>query len=194
MAVIKQRLCRKGSSNTYDTIHLETSAGAVLMANGTTVETAINGKANSNHTHSGYAASNHTHSGYASSSHSHSFSSISGNLTSSQIAYIKSQVGSPQLYQSGDLANLTRVSPSSKEGKSQAYLTLNKAAKYVRLWTRGSGSQSGNTYEIKLTPGAEFNNGASGDYSYYLLSSNGMRVDFWWQYPGIGFSYYEAYA
>lgn len=68
MATLKQRLHRKNSSGSYDIIYLETSASMVLMANGTTVETAVNSKADSNHTHSGYA----------SSSHSHSASSISG--------------------------------------------------------------------------------------------------------------------
>lgn len=51
MAVIKQRLYRKNASNGYDTIYLETSASSVLMANGTTVEAAVNDKASSSHTH-----------------------------------------------------------------------------------------------------------------------------------------------
>lgn len=62
MATLKQRLCKKNSSGTYDTIHLETSASNVLMSNGTTVEAAVNSKAASNHTHSNYAASTHKHS------------------------------------------------------------------------------------------------------------------------------------
>jgi len=51
MATLKQRLYKKNASGGYDTIHLETSASAVLMSNGTTVEAAVNGKAASNHTH-----------------------------------------------------------------------------------------------------------------------------------------------
>lgn len=51
MATLKQRLCKKNSSGTYDTIHLETSASNVLMSNGTTVEAAVNSKAASNHSH-----------------------------------------------------------------------------------------------------------------------------------------------
>jgi len=61
MATLKQRLLKKNSSGSYDTVHLETSATNVLMSNGTTVEAAINSKAASNHTHSNYAASTHTH-------------------------------------------------------------------------------------------------------------------------------------
>jgi len=94
MATLKQRLYKKNTSGGYDTIHLETSASAVLMSNGTTVEAAINGKAASNHTHSNYAASththtaaqvgaaatNHTHSGYAASSHNHSTANITSGV------------------------------------------------------------------------------------------------------------------
>ena len=61
MATLKQRLHKKNSSGSYDIIHLETSAGLVLMSDGTTVEAAVNGKAASSHTHSGYAASSHNH-------------------------------------------------------------------------------------------------------------------------------------
>lgn len=44
---------------------------------------ALNGKADSSHTHTGYASSTHTHSGYASSSHTHSnyFPSTGGTIT-----------------------------------------------------------------------------------------------------------------
>lgn len=61
MATLKQRLHKKNSSGSYDTVHLETSAGLVLMSDGTTVEAAVNGKAASSHTHSGYASSSHSH-------------------------------------------------------------------------------------------------------------------------------------
>lgn len=61
MATLKQRLHKKNSSGSYDVVHLETSAGLVLMSDGTTVEAAVNGKAASSHTHSGYASSSHTH-------------------------------------------------------------------------------------------------------------------------------------
>lgn len=49
----------------------------------TGLSTALNGKADTNHTHTGYAASNHTHSNYASSSHTHSnyFSTSGGTIT-----------------------------------------------------------------------------------------------------------------
>lgn len=59
MATLKQRLHRKNSSGSYDTIYLETQASLVKMDDGTTLtskissmDTAINGKAASNHTHS----------------------------------------------------------------------------------------------------------------------------------------------
>ena len=45
MAILRQRLCRKNSSGNYDTVHLETSSDMVLMTDGTTVEAAINSKA-----------------------------------------------------------------------------------------------------------------------------------------------------
>jgi hypothetical protein len=75
LATLNQRLHRKNADGTYDIVYLETSAKNVLMADGTTVEDAVNGK----------AATNHTHSGYASSSHSHSASNItSGTLSTSR--------------------------------------------------------------------------------------------------------------
>jgi len=65
MAVLRQRIYRKNLNGTYDTIHFETSASAVLMSNGTTVESAVNNKADATHSHSaaqvGAAAANHTH-------------------------------------------------------------------------------------------------------------------------------------
>ena len=77
MATLKQRLHKKNSSGSYDVVHLETSAGLVLMSDGTTVEAAVNGKAASSHTHSEYAASSHTHTGvYANYSHTHTASQI----------------------------------------------------------------------------------------------------------------------
>jgi len=82
MATLKQRLYKKNASGTYDTIHLETSASAVLMSNGTTVEAAVNSKAASNHSHSNYAASTHTHTaaqvGAAAANHTHSGFAVTG--------------------------------------------------------------------------------------------------------------------
>lgn len=43
---------------------------------GTSLQTQINGKAPSSHTHSNYALTTHTHSGYAASSHTHSIANI----------------------------------------------------------------------------------------------------------------------
>ena len=53
MAVLKQRLKRKNSSGSYDTVYLETIATVVKMSesDSTTVATAINNKADANHTH-----------------------------------------------------------------------------------------------------------------------------------------------
>lgn len=53
MAVLKQRLHRKNSSGSYDTVYLETLSDLVLMSDGSTtltskissMDTAINGKA-----------------------------------------------------------------------------------------------------------------------------------------------------
>lgn len=51
MAVLKQRLCKRNADNTYNTIHLETSADIVKMPTGGTVVEAINGKASTSHSH-----------------------------------------------------------------------------------------------------------------------------------------------
>lgn len=51
MAVLKQRLCKRNADNTYNTIHLETSADIVRMPTGGTVVEAINGKASASHSH-----------------------------------------------------------------------------------------------------------------------------------------------
>lgn len=51
MAVVKRRLYVKNAAGGYDTVHMETDASCVMMANGATVEAAVNGKAAANHTH-----------------------------------------------------------------------------------------------------------------------------------------------
>ena len=100
MAILKQRLNRKNSSGTYDTIYLETVATVVKMSETdstklsdkiSSMDTAIAGKqpagnyAAADHNHNGvyqpvgsYAASNHNHNGvyqpkgsYAAASHTH---------------------------------------------------------------------------------------------------------------------------
>lgn len=38
MAVLKQRLHKKNTSNTYDTVHLESSSDLILRPSGRTVE------------------------------------------------------------------------------------------------------------------------------------------------------------
>jgi hypothetical protein len=45
------------------------------------VDTALNGKAATNHTHSEYANATHTHSEYAASSHSHSYNDLTNKPT-----------------------------------------------------------------------------------------------------------------
>ena len=83
MAVLKQRLNRKNSSGTYDTIYLETAATVVKMSESdstklsdkiSSMDTAIAGK----QPKGSYAAANHNHSGvyqpvgsYAAASHTH---------------------------------------------------------------------------------------------------------------------------
>ena len=94
MATIKQRLHRKNSSNTYDTIHLETSADLItgtlpVSHGGTGATTAANARTNL-----GAAATSHTHdisqvtnlqttlNGKAASSHNHSASNITSGALS----------------------------------------------------------------------------------------------------------------
>lgn len=78
MAILKQRLLREGTSGTFDTIHLETQSGLVIMPDGSNLDqivealqTAIAAKASASHTHTpssiGAAAAEHTHSQYLTS-------------------------------------------------------------------------------------------------------------------------------
>lgn len=83
MAILKQRLNRKNSSGTYDTIYLETVATVVKMSESdstllsskiSSMDTAIAGK----QPKGSYAAANHNHNGvyqpvgsYAAASHTH---------------------------------------------------------------------------------------------------------------------------
>lgn len=78
MAILKQRLLREGSSGTFDTIHLETESGLVIMPDGSNLDqivealqTAISNKAAASHTHTpssiGAATTSHTHSQYLTS-------------------------------------------------------------------------------------------------------------------------------
>ena len=83
MAVLKQRLNRKNSSGSYDTIYLETVATVVKMSEThstwlsnemASMDTAIDGKQPAG----SYAAANHSHNGvyqpagsYAAASHTH---------------------------------------------------------------------------------------------------------------------------
>ena len=83
MAILKQRLHRKNSNGTYDTIYLETIATVVKMSESdstllinkiSSMDTAIAGKQPAGN----YAAANHNHSGvyqpvgsYAAASHTH---------------------------------------------------------------------------------------------------------------------------
>lgn len=112
MAILKQRLNRKNSSGTYDTIYLETIATVVKMSESdstklsdkiSSMDTAIAGKqpkgsyAAANHNHNGvyqpagsYAAANHNHNGvyqpagsYAAASHTHNGANLSYDSTRS---------------------------------------------------------------------------------------------------------------
>ena len=57
MAELKQRLHQKNSTGTYDTVHWETEAGLVLMADGSTVQSTLgNHIANRNNPHGVTAA------------------------------------------------------------------------------------------------------------------------------------------
>lgn len=124
MATLKQRLHRKNSSGSYDTIYLETLASLVKMDDGTTLtskistmDTAISGKAASNHTHSGYAASSHNHS--ASNITSGTLSASRGGTGQSSIT---PSVGTSALRAiSGGTSSLTASSSSLTTGA--VYLT-----------------------------------------------------------------------
>ena len=93
MAILKQRLNRKNSSGTYDTIYLETVATVVKMSDTdstllstkiSNMDTAIAGK----QPKGSYAAANHNHNGvyqpagsYAAASHTHNGANLSYNST-----------------------------------------------------------------------------------------------------------------
>ena len=95
MAVLKQRLNRKNSSGTYDTIYLETIATVVKMSETdstklsdkiSNMDTAIAGKQPAG----SYAAANHNHNGvyqpagsYAAANHSHNGANLSYDSTRS---------------------------------------------------------------------------------------------------------------
>ena len=89
MAILKQRLNRKNSSGSYDTIYLETVATVVKMSESdstklsdkiSSMDTAIAGK----QPKGSYAAANHNHNGvyqpagsYAAANHSHNGANLS---------------------------------------------------------------------------------------------------------------------
>ena len=93
MAVLKQRLHRKNSSGTYDTVYLENIATNVKMSDSdstllstkiSNMDTAIAGKQPAG----SYAAANHNHNGvyqpvgsYAAANHSHNGTNLSYNNT-----------------------------------------------------------------------------------------------------------------
>lgn len=95
MATLKQRLRRKNSSGTYDTIYLETCATVVKMSENdstklsdkiSSMDTVIAGK----QPKGSYAAANHNHNGvyqpvgsYAAASHSHNGANLSFDSTRS---------------------------------------------------------------------------------------------------------------
>lgn len=187
MAVLKQKLLRKNSSNAYDTIHLETSATAVLMANGTTVEAAINGKAASNHTHSGYASSSHSHTVY--------WSNLYGNPTASQISYIKDQIGggAPKLFASGSMNSAPYTTTGSGNyDKYTSTITFSQSASKVVIIIHNS--SGGVLYTGTLVPGGT----TTLNTSECALSANGRTFTMKWGYNNRGnvseYTQYEAYA
>ena len=105
MAILKQRLNRKNSSGTYDTIYLETIATVVKMSESdstklsdkiSNMDTAIAGKQPAG----SYAAADHNHNGvyqpagnYAAASHNHS----AANITSGTLAVARGGTGQTTL-------------------------------------------------------------------------------------------------
>ena len=88
MAILKQRLLREGSSGTFDTIHLETQSGLVIMPDGSNLDqivealqTAIANKAAASHTHSQYLTSHQSLSGYVPTSRTINGKALTGNVT-----------------------------------------------------------------------------------------------------------------
>lgn len=98
MAILKQRLMKSKNDGTYDTIHLETTSDLVLHGDKTMsavvgeMQTAINGKAASGHTHTpasiGAAATSHSHSNYVPTSRT-----VNGKALSANISLAASDVG-----------------------------------------------------------------------------------------------------
>ena len=125
MAILKQRLHRKNSSGTYDTIYLETAATVVKMSESdstklsdkiSSMDTAIAGK----QPKGSYAAANHNHNGvyqptgsYAAANHSHNGTNLSYDSTRSINDVINSNYSNI----------LTRVKVSSWDG-TNLYLTI----------------------------------------------------------------------
>lgn len=91
MAILKQRLMKSKGDGTFDTIHMETTSDLVLHGDKTMstvvsdLETSINGKAASSHTHTpasiGAAASSHSHSNYVPTSRTVNGKALSSNIT-----------------------------------------------------------------------------------------------------------------
>lgn len=91
MAILKQRLMKGKTDGTFDTIHLETTSDLVLhgdKAMSTVVgemQSAIDGKAASGHTHTpasiGAAATSHSHSNYVPTSRTVNGKALSANIS-----------------------------------------------------------------------------------------------------------------
>lgn len=134
MAILKQRLMKGKGDGTYDTIHLETTSDLVLHGDKTMsavvneMQTAIDGKAASGHTHTpasiGAAATSHSHSNYVPTSRT-----VNGKALSANISLTASDVGAAivnHTHEDTDLAytGLHIITPNVASGATSASVDI----------------------------------------------------------------------
>ena len=163
MATLKQRLHRKNGSGGYDVVHLETEASMVLMANGKTVETEVNGKAASNHNHdSTYSKTDHTHTQYAAATHNHDTVYSKTNHTHTQYA------ASSHTHPSSQISDTVSV---TKGGTGRTSVT---AGSFLR--GNGTGAMTETTLEaLKKELGVGAGTGSS-----FAINSSGVGTYVKW--------------
>lgn len=123
------------------------------------VDTALNGKANSNHTHTGYANATHTHTEYAVSSHAHSYNDLSNKptipttvaqLTDSGSYALKSDLASVYKYK-GSVATYSALPTTATTG--DVYNVESDGMNYA--WNGTAWDALGSSVALELATDAE---------------------------------------